>query len=113
MDKKLYRNGPEPWDLEPQFAQHMAAMTDEDLHNKGDIATELAYRDKRIAALQDEVERLKSIAVELSDGVDDFWNSPRPDNYRVPEDIMKRITSAQQAIRDAMKGNRQVAPNRR
>ena len=46
-EKKLYakRN---PAELQPWFGEHMNAMTAEGLHSKGDIAMELAYRDKQI-----------------------------------------------------------------
>lgn len=36
----------QPRGLEPHFSQHMDAMTEEGLHEKGDIACELAWRDK-------------------------------------------------------------------
>ena len=39
-------------DYEPYFSRHLMAMTAEDLHSKGEIACELAYRDQRIAELE-------------------------------------------------------------
>ncbi len=39
-------------ELEPYFSRHMMAMTGEGLHSKGDIAAELAWRDKRVAELE-------------------------------------------------------------
>ena len=39
-------------DYEPYFSRHLMAMTTEDLHSKGEIACELAYRDHRIAELE-------------------------------------------------------------
>lgn len=50
-EKKLY-NQVSPHDLEPEYTQHVMAMTSEKLHYKADIAMELAYRDKQIAALE-------------------------------------------------------------
>ena len=47
---KLYAKR-DPAKLEPWFSQHMNAMTAEDLHSKGDIAIELAWRDKQIDKL--------------------------------------------------------------
>lgn len=47
-----------PMELEPHFIKHMSAMTREGLHNKSDIACELAYRDKEIERLQAELTRL-------------------------------------------------------
>lgn len=38
--------------LEPYYSKHVLAMTAEGLHNKADIAKELAYRDKIIADLR-------------------------------------------------------------
>ena len=63
-------------DYEPYFSRHLMAMTTEDLHSKGEIACELAYRDARITQLEsdnativedtamvaDENKRLKKIA---------------------------------------------------
>ena len=43
----------DPMELGEYFTRHMMAMTAEGLHNKGDIAMELGYRDKRIAELED------------------------------------------------------------
>lgn len=39
--------------LEPFFSEHMEAMTVEGLHDKADIARELAFRDKQIAILKE------------------------------------------------------------
>ena len=50
----------DPVELEPEFGKHMMAMTAEDLHSKGDIAVELAYRDRRIAQLEAELSEAKS-----------------------------------------------------
>ena len=46
--------------LEPYYSQHVAAMTEipgkqEGLHSKSDIAEQLAWRDQKIARLQDEI----------------------------------------------------------
>jgi len=45
---KLYAKR-DPMALEPHFTRHMLAMTVEDLHEKGDIALELAWRQTRSA----------------------------------------------------------------
>jgi hypothetical protein len=37
------------------YCRHIAAMTEEDLYSKADIAAELAYRDMRIAELEAQV----------------------------------------------------------
>jgi hypothetical protein len=60
MTTKLY---PDlfPWDLEPHYSRHVSAMTGEGLHEKSDIAIQLAWRDKRIA----ELERTKPTPVEF------------------------------------------------
>jgi len=42
-----------PRDLEPYLSRHMEAMTAEGLHDKGDIACELAWRDAQIERLQE------------------------------------------------------------
>lgn len=41
-----------PWELEPHYSHHVGAMTAEGLHEKADIAFQLALRDKRIAELE-------------------------------------------------------------
>lgn len=48
-----------PKDLAPHFSQHMEAMTAEALHDKGDIAVQLAWRDKRIVELEAMLERFE------------------------------------------------------
>ena len=47
---KLYTDA-DPADLEPEFSQHMEAMTIEGLNAKGAIAVQLALRDRHIASL--------------------------------------------------------------
>ena len=37
------------------YTRHVSAMTEEDLHEKSDIAAELAYRDKQIDALVEDL----------------------------------------------------------
>lgn len=50
-EKNLYAER-DPYKLEPYFARHMAALTDEDLRSKSAIAAELAHRDSRIEELK-------------------------------------------------------------
>ena len=38
-----------PWALEPHYSAHVEAMTAEGLHEKSDIAAELAWRDSVLA----------------------------------------------------------------
>lgn len=52
MSDKLYDLNRRPWNLEPYYSRHVSAMTSEKLHSKADIAAELAFRDKEIAALR-------------------------------------------------------------
>jgi hypothetical protein len=54
-DPKLYPDDLRPWDLEPHYTRHIGAMTAEGLHAKSDIAMQLAYRDKRIAELEQQL----------------------------------------------------------
>lgn len=48
-----------PWELEPQFSEHMLALTVEKLHSKGDIAAQLAWRDRQIAEQNIEITELR------------------------------------------------------
>ncbi len=41
-----------PWEVEPFYSEHVAAMTAERLHGKAEIAAQLAWRDQRIAELE-------------------------------------------------------------
>lgn len=45
----LYPRCYHPWDLEPYYSRHVAAMTAEGLHAKSAIAEQLAWRDKQLA----------------------------------------------------------------
>ena len=51
MKEKLYADRC-PMELQPHFGRHMYAMTSEGLHDKADIALELAHRDAQIYALR-------------------------------------------------------------
>ena len=64
----------DPIELEPYYTRHVQAMTAERLHEKGDIAVQLAYRDVRIARLTrerdelaGEVERLREALHMIAD----------------------------------------------
>ena len=49
-----------PWELDAAggyYARHTAAMTEEGLHSKADIAAELAWRDMQIDRLQAALEK--------------------------------------------------------
>lgn len=52
---KLYGHGTNLRELEPHYSAHVSAMTSEGLHSKGDIAAELAFRDREIARLKREL----------------------------------------------------------
>ena len=47
------------------YCRHIMAMTKEGLHDKTDIACELAWRDKRIDRLEAEINHLKTIGTYL------------------------------------------------
>ena len=49
---------PEELDEGGHYCKHLMAMTAEDLHSKRDIACELAYRDKRIAELEQDLREM-------------------------------------------------------
>jgi len=48
---KLYRNHPGAYNMKTYYERHVMAMTAEALHDKGDIAAELAWRDMKIQSL--------------------------------------------------------------
>lgn len=77
MVEKLYatRDVSTP-ELRELYARHTLAMTVEDLHDKGDIAAELAWRDARIV----ELETWRHLADEL---LQKLWRSFRNDASRV------------------------------
>jgi hypothetical protein len=51
------------------YTDHVQAMTAEGLHDKGDIAAELAHRDERIAALEAELAKVKVENVKLNEAL--------------------------------------------
>ncbi len=65
--KKLY---PEcrPWELEPYYSRHVSAMTSEELHSKAAIAEQLAWRDKRIAMLEQALALVRGTAEAATGG---------------------------------------------
>ena len=59
MPERLYDVGERhPFNLEPHYSRHVSAMTTESLHEKSDIAAELAFRDAQI----DELRRFVDVA---------------------------------------------------
>jgi len=56
----MYPTDRAPWDLEPHYSNHVAAMTSESLHDKGDIALQLALRDHRVAELEATVKAMRA-----------------------------------------------------
>lgn len=59
---KLYNNR-ELEAMEPHFTRHLSAMTGEGLHNKVDIAAELAFRDAEIDWLRTKLANAKTAPV--------------------------------------------------
>lgn len=57
MSIKKYYKEHDASELEPFYSQHVMAMTKEGLHSKSEIASQLAFRDKRIAELEAMVAR--------------------------------------------------------
>jgi len=54
-----YNNSPDRFYEDKEVIKHQLAMTTEGLHGKFDIAVELGWRDKQIAAKDAEIARLK------------------------------------------------------
>ena len=55
-----YNNSPDRFYEDKEVIKHQLAMTTEGLHGKFDIAVELGWRDKQIAAKDAEIEKLHS-----------------------------------------------------
>lgn len=53
------------------YAEHVWAMTEEDLHDKSDIAAQLAWRDKRIAELEELYNNAAERLSYLADRIDE------------------------------------------
>ena len=61
MSERLYDVGERrPFNLEPHYSRHVSAMTTEGLHEKADIAAELAFRDAQIDKLRRFVDAARS-----------------------------------------------------
>lgn len=56
----VYPKDLDPQSLEPYYSRHIMAMTAEDLHEKSDIALQLAWRDKTISVLELKLGELSS-----------------------------------------------------
>lgn len=63
-ESAVYPKHFKPWDLEPYYSIHVSAMTTEQLHDKADIAEQLAWRDREIARLRDEIGKLVYLSPE-------------------------------------------------
>jgi hypothetical protein len=70
-DTPTYPRYSNPQELEPHYSRHVGAMTSEGLHEKADIAFQLALRDKRIAELERQLTELSHI--EPKDTRRNFW----------------------------------------
>ena len=62
-----YNNSPDRFYEDKEVIKHQLAMTTEGLHGKFDIAVELGWRDKQIAAKDAEIARLK-YSIEMYQG---------------------------------------------
>jgi len=61
VTEKLYARR-DPVALMKPLMRHLAAMTEEGLHEKGDIALELAWRDAQIEQLADRLKQIEEWA---------------------------------------------------
>lgn len=55
-ESELYPKHHKAWDLEPYYSRHIGGMTEFQLHDKSDIAEQLAWRDQRIAVLESQLQ---------------------------------------------------------
>lgn len=62
----LYPKHHKPWELEPYYSQHISGMTEFELHDKADIAEQLAWRDIERANLHTQLVAARSILSELA-----------------------------------------------
>jgi len=60
----------DPMTLEPHYCRHVEAMTAEGLHEKSEIAAQLAWRDQEIERLRALVRR----AVDVVPGLERWWH---------------------------------------
>lgn len=86
-ESTIYPKHFKAWDLEPYYSRHIGAMTSEQLHDKADIAEQLAWRDQRIAELEEALhESERRSGTELRTITDDLLA------------IQARLTGAQEAL---------------
>lgn len=73
------------------YSKHISAMTGEALHDKSDIAAELAWRDYEIDRLKTEKEALKQyfVAAEFRE-VDSIMEAPADHMKALGEEVAKR-----------------------
>ncbi len=82
-----------PSELQPWFYRHMSAMTAENLRSKGDIAMELAYRDKKIDHLNKIIDGLLASLDVQQAKIDRLMLEYCPDE--MTEEQLKRYEKAQ------------------
>ena len=63
-ENAVYPKHFKPWDLEPYYSIHISAMTTEQLDAKADIAEQLAWRDRQLAAALAKVDELTARVAE-------------------------------------------------
>jgi len=85
------------------FTDHLSAMTIENLHSKADIAAELAWRDARIAELED-LQRWRPVTERPCIGQYVLWEKPGSmTEYRVvqySDDVIRFINANPQHYAD-------------
>ena len=92
-----------PWELEPHYSKHVADMTAEALHDKSDIALQLAWRDKKLADLQ----RIISECIPaLRRGIDEFDDGTDPPVYETASAAIERLQAASAGIVEDAKDKR-------
>lgn len=66
MSEKLYAER-DCEELGEDYMRHLSAMTTEKLHSKGDIAAELAWRDREIRRLRTALEHYANMPIDRPD----------------------------------------------
>ena len=112
-----YKNYDTEWLLSSAtYGEHVSAMTKEELHNKSDIAAELAWRDEQLAKANERVAELESYNVRLANESHEYQQRCAElgkENKRESMELRSRLGSAlgrnSEMVEQLAKANERIA----
>lgn len=84
------------------YCRHLSAMTGEGLHEKSDIAAELAYRDARITELEEREQALAAYVERLSKAVEACMSDDERKFVFTPDDYIELESALEAKFSDSL-----------